>query len=130
MCVCCVCVLSIYIIKIINYVKIFCVVLCWHKWDKVFKNGPREVCRRQPLKNLKWYHFKFFKGCLPQISLGPFLNTLSQISYCFFNSMAIHWSCFNFYESAINDSVLKKGKGHFSPLPLHYLRDWMTELRV
>ena len=25
------------------------------------------------------YPFKFFKGCLPQISLGPFLNTLSQI---------------------------------------------------
>ena len=24
-------------------------------------------------------HFRFFKGCLPQISLGPFLNTLSQI---------------------------------------------------
>ena len=24
---------------------------------------------------------KFFKGCLPQISLGPFLNILSQIRY-------------------------------------------------
>ena len=23
---------------------------------------------------------KFFKGCLPQILLGPFLNTLSQVS--------------------------------------------------
>ena len=23
--------------------------------------------------------FKFFKGCLPQILLGPFLNTLSQM---------------------------------------------------
>ena len=23
------------------------------------------------------YHFKFFKGCLPQILLVPFLNTLS-----------------------------------------------------
>ena len=23
------------------------------------------------------YHFKFFKGCLPQIFLGSFLNTLS-----------------------------------------------------
>ena len=21
-------------------------------WDKVFKNGPNEICRRQPLKNL------------------------------------------------------------------------------
>ena len=25
------------------------------------------------------YHVKFFEGCLPQISLGPFLNTLSQM---------------------------------------------------
>ena len=25
------------------------------------------------------YHFKFFKGCLPQISLGPLLNTLSNL---------------------------------------------------
>ena len=33
---------------------------------------------RQPLKHLK-RHFKFFKGCLPQILLGPFLNTVPQI---------------------------------------------------
>ena len=39
--------------------------------DKVFKNGPSEICGRQP--------FKFFKGCLPQISLGSFLNTLLHI---------------------------------------------------
>ena len=25
------------------------------------------------------YHFKFFKGCFPQISLVPFLNTLSML---------------------------------------------------
>ena len=24
-------------------------------------------------------HFKFFKDCLPQILLGPFLNTMTQI---------------------------------------------------
>ena len=40
-----------------------------------FKNGPREICERQLLKN-----FKFFKGCLPQISLGPFSNTMSMIT--------------------------------------------------
>ena len=44
-------------------------------WVKVFKNGPSKTCGRQPLKNLNWYgHFKFFKGCLPQILLGPFLS--------------------------------------------------------
>ena len=26
------------------------------------------------------YHFKYFKGCLPQILFGPFLNTLSHIN--------------------------------------------------
>ena len=28
------------------------------------------------------YHFKFFKGCLPQILLGSFLNTLSHMLPC------------------------------------------------
>ena len=53
---------------------------------KVFKNRPSKICGNQPLKNLKWYglpkqtyHSRFFKGCLPQILLGPFLNTLSHI---------------------------------------------------
>ena len=27
------------------------------------------------------YHFKYFKGCLLQISLGPFLNTLFQLCH-------------------------------------------------
>ena len=29
----------------------------------------------------KEFKFKFFKGCLPQILLGQFLNTLTQISH-------------------------------------------------
>ena len=24
-------------------------------WGKVFKNGPSEICGKQPLKNMKWY---------------------------------------------------------------------------
>ena len=54
--------------------------------DKVFKNGPTKICGRQPLKNLKWYdllkqtyHFQFFKGYRTQISLGPFLNTFTNL---------------------------------------------------
>ena len=31
------------------------------------------VCLGRP------YHFKFFRDCLPQILLGPFLNILSQM---------------------------------------------------
>ena len=39
------------------------------------------VCGRQPLKNLKGYGLpkQFFKGCLPQVLLVPFLNTLSRL---------------------------------------------------
>ena len=68
-----------------------------NNWDKIFKNGPSEICGRQPLKYFKCdmvslsrpCHFEFFKGFLPQISLGPFLNNLSQLtggrnfSFCF-----------------------------------------------
>ena len=81
-----------------------------NKWDKVFKNGPSKICWGRP------YYFNFFKGCLPQILLGPFWNTLSQILtylitfwtfmqqflkkfrdfstiYCFFPPQ-VHWKCF------------------------------------
>ena len=30
------------------------------KWDKVFKNGPSKICRRQSLKNLKAVLHKFY----------------------------------------------------------------------
>ena len=36
-------------------------------------NEPSKICGRQPLKII------IFKGCLPQILFGPFLNTLFQI---------------------------------------------------
>ena len=41
---------------------------------QVFKNGTSEICGR------RLYHFKFFKGCFPQVLLSPFLNTLSQMT--------------------------------------------------
>ena len=58
-------------------------------WNKVFKSGPSKICGRQPLKNLKGYMvclsklypFKFVKGCVPQILLGPLLNTWTHISH-------------------------------------------------
>ena len=53
-----------------------------NKWVKVFKNEPSKICGRQPLKSylkLTIYHFNLFRGCLPQILLGPFLNTLTQL---------------------------------------------------
>ena len=59
---------------------------------KVFKNGPSKICGRHPLKNLKCYgllrqtiSLKFFKGCLPQILLGPFLNNVIHLKLNIFN---------------------------------------------
>ena len=56
-------------------------------WDKVFKSGPSKICGRQPLKTSNGYgclsrpyHFKFFKGCLLQILLGPLLNTFFHLN--------------------------------------------------
>ena len=44
-----------------------------YKRDRVFKNGPNKNALGRP------YPFKFFKGYVPQILLGPFLNTLPQM---------------------------------------------------
>ena len=50
-------------------------------WDKVFKNGPRKICGRQPLRKQTIVLFNFLKCCLPQISLRPFLNALSHMLF-------------------------------------------------
>ena len=51
-----------------------------------------EICGRQPLKNLNWYGLlrhtispQVFKGCVPQISLGPLLNNLPHIMRAVYN---------------------------------------------
>ena len=63
---------------------------------------PSKTCGRQPLKNLKGYMvcypLKFSKGCLPQILLGPFLNTSSHIGLTNEDrdhGRVITMSCFN-----------------------------------
>ena len=52
--------------------------------ETISKRG--EICSKLTIKTPERrqgrpYHFKFFKGCLPQISLGPFLNTLSHLGH-------------------------------------------------
>ena len=42
-------------------------------WVTVFKNGPIKIRGSRP------NHFKLFKGCLTQILLGLFLNTLTYM---------------------------------------------------
>ena len=48
------------------------------KWDKVFKNRPT----------------KSFKGCFPQILLGPFLSILSQMFNISYFSKKLHYRLF------------------------------------
>ena len=53
------------------------------------RKGPRKICGRRPFKNLQWYGLQadhittnFLKAvCLPQILLGPFMNTLTQFFF-------------------------------------------------
>ena len=68
------------------FVNLWDDVIIWeHIWVNVFKNGPSKICPRQPLKNSKSYGLLrqtislFFKGCVWQILLGSFLNTLTHI---------------------------------------------------
>ena len=51
------------------------------------QDGPGKICGIQSLKfEVKWsvkinrIISSFLKGCTPQILLGPFLNTLSQMT--------------------------------------------------
>ena len=64
-------------------------------WGKVFKNAPSKTCGRQPLRNLKWYSppqqtksLTIFKGRLPQILLGSFLNTLPNLYQWFIRHLS------------------------------------------
>ena len=50
-------------------------------YGRVFQEKSNKIGRPYP--------FKFFKGCLPQILLGPFLNTLSHLIF------QMHFSLFN-----------------------------------
>ena len=50
----------------------------------IFKgvNNPAPTCSSQRSKFVsldRLYHFKVFKGCLPQILLGLFLDTLTHL---------------------------------------------------
>ena len=41
--------------------------------DKVFKNGPTKICRRQPLKNFTWSILEYF------VSYSTLLNDEQRI---------------------------------------------------
>ena len=48
------------------------IIYIWAKYSRMNKVDPY-LCLSRP------HPFKFFKDCLPQILLGPFLNTWTQI---------------------------------------------------
>ena len=60
------------------------------------------------------YHFKFSKGCLPQILLGPFLNTLTQLSQILYFAP-------RFYQSLSNKLYLENKEPSFDKLDLEFL---------
>ena len=50
-------------------------------------------------------HFKFFKGCLPQILLSPFLNTLSQIIHHQIISKPLCFSRTSFQKTSLHSKL-------------------------
>ena len=67
--------------------------------DSLQKNLRDIVCLSKP------YPFKFFKGCLPQILLGPFLNTWTHLKLPMYKTP--HW---RFLEvSALRHIIIFKG---------------------
>ena len=75
-------------------------------WVKVFKNA-------QNLKNFSLgrpHHFKFFKGCFPQILLGLFLNTLTHLFFSKRRLPSLQYTsnCRNQKLSIYAQSILRK----------------------
>ena len=87
---------------------------------------------------------KFFEGCLPQISLGPILNTFTQISFrkkvalygvIFLSRRSFYCLCFNFFQRKVwrgfrrnNQSVgeLWVGFFRFYVEKFNFLKDVVT----
>ena len=85
---------------LLNWLLIFKKVLIFYnlnytkKWVKVFKNRPSKIKFVEDSLLKIWiyticlgrpYKFKFFKGCLPQILLGPFLMQNAKKLLIFYN---------------------------------------------
>ena len=60
-------------------ITFFSIKNCFHIWDRAFKNEPSKICGRKPLKKLEGYGLLKQEDYLPQVLLGPFLNTFSHI---------------------------------------------------
>ena len=71
------------------------------------------------------YHFKFFKGCLPQILFGPFLNTLSHLclKYYYPNTKRLRCSALSIKLYAPTCNFIKNGipYGHIPWILLTFL---------
>ena len=69
------------LLDIVNFSKILRIIL-GTKYSRMNQVKFVEGSLQKKIEGISYhrsYHFKFFKGCLPQISLGPFLNTLSHL---------------------------------------------------
>ena len=57
----------------------------------IWGRRPRKTNTRDMVYLSRPYHFKFFKGSLPQVLLGSLLNTLSQIILATQDSITLFW---------------------------------------
>ena len=64
------------------------------------------------------YYFKLFKGCLPQILLGPFLNTLTQMNIDFSFRLGMTTNVLTYLR------VMPPSYRYQSIVALYKARDW------
>ena len=53
--------------------------LTWRFFRSYFHGIIQPLYWKLGISRKRPYHFKFFKGCLPQVLFGPFLNTLPHL---------------------------------------------------
>ena len=76
------------VIKIILFVKVLHIIIRQDHLGQVIQEWIKENLWKTNFNKIwsdlvcpsRRYHFSFFKGCLPQILLGPFLNTLPHLN--------------------------------------------------
>ena len=81
-------------IPVYKITQLFCMYIrkLRHKWNKVFKDGPSKICRRQPLKNLKAVLHKFHLAILEY-----FVPNIPQGLIFKFSVLRVPNSCFPSY---------------------------------
>ena len=88
---------------IISRVKLLGNLILTFHFQEIYGTKYSRIDQVRFVEDSKSYHFKFFKGCASQISLGPFLNTLFYIfsEADKFKSLTSYICCYSLYKGSM-----------------------------